>query len=455
MAKGAFYPELFLIQLYYRNPREVQDFLDMYRKDFLKIVDGEVIPTAGFKFNVPDYDIESVVALGSLVHEFYHYLQFTTRSLGVLYYECRYQQFLITLDFMHKIKELDKIPNFPLTHFQTDSNEKLHKLYKSWWDNWSPYQASIATGGMGDFQEEQSNFSKYIRSNLSTDFNPKFEFSNINWNGWKRDCTTSLLLETEAEIVTLEVLQYLFPDKWQEAWQKMSVNDPANCTLAEPFVTTGLSCLVPLIMDYSMQSTLFSKTKRNIISQSELFFSMIETIEDKYIGISHNDVMKFQNEILSSISTKLGIESLSEAISNKSKAFIQSGISKTSLGSMLSRTTTYRQKNSIFFTVPYPFIFIILCTIPASVWVNYNLGVLNKKQHRMDFQYGNSPIEEFDINYIRHLLWGAREIALREDSCICPDCLIKARYENCTGDCLFNTVMTENFHFNLEKNSWI
>ena len=96
MAKGAFYPELFLIQLYHRNPDELQIFLDLHIKDFLSIVNSEGAPKVNFKYNIPDYDLDSIIALGALVHEYYHYLQFATRVIGVNYYECRYQQFLIT-----------------------------------------------------------------------------------------------------------------------------------------------------------------------------------------------------------------------------------------------------------------------------------------------------------------------------------------------------------------------
>jgi hypothetical protein len=456
MAKGAFYPDLFCLQLYQQNPGELQDLLKEFIEVFLTYIkqgNQNKLKDIELKLFV-NYDFDSIVALGSLVHEYYHYLQYTTRTNGLLYYNCRYEQFLITKKYLEELKEFGEPLTIPLTNTSLSTNKHVKEIGKKWWNMWGPYEATIISSGLGCSQNETDNFKRHVEKNLSKDWNPEIKYSNKSDESFKRECTMELLLETEAEIVTFEVLRAYFPGKWSEVMNTITGNDPSSSSLAIPLIMEGLSQLVPFLMDYTMQSPFVSKT--GLRSQVQLFFIMLDIVRDKYKGIDIQDIIKYSKEIEDLISKETGIKKTQELITEDIEVFRKINISNTSIGRMLLRCIDYRKRNPNFFIAPYAFIFIILGTMPSTMWMNFNLGILDKEQHMMGLQFGHRlSNNDLDIEILRHLLWGEHEIALRDGKYICPECEIKARYSECTGNCEFISIIKENFNIDLFTNKWI
>ncbi len=452
---------MFVLQLYLQNPGEAEGFLrEFFKKLFPALEQMSRSPgkqPSEINFNPPNNNLDSAVAMGALVHEYYHYLQYTTRAVGLLFYECRYQQFLITQTCVNRLSTLQERLELPLIKAHDKANQKTRGVFDDWWNVWGPYQAAISASGLGIALDEEEHFATYVRSGLSKKWNPTIEVKTEDGQSYNREVSIDLLLETEADIVTMEVLQALFPDRWTDACDVLAGNlGPESCSLAIPFLYAGLADLIPLLMDYSMQSPMHSESGC-LRSPAELFVSMFRIAKDRYSGMQRHDILKHRKEIEETIGAELGIRCPSKALSLYSEAVKNTGISKTAIGRMLLRCTKFRLDHPDYFAVPFAFIFIILVTMPSAIWVNYNLGILDIEQSRRGIRYGFLPKgrEEFDAELLRLLLWGAHEIAIRNEGFICPECHIKSRWPRCSGKCGFIEVCKHNFGIDLFKQEWI
>jgi hypothetical protein len=253
------------------------------------------------------------------------------------------------------------------------------------------------------------------------------------------------MMETEADVIVMTVLQELFPEMWGEACDELlGPPDPVRRSMAIPLMYAGLTHLVPIMVDYSMQLPL--KVTDRPRSPSGAFCEMLGVVTERFAGMSQRDILIHGREVIQTISSELGIMPLEESIQHTLAATQGAGILQSGLGKALANAVRFRLDNPLSFALPSAFIFLNFWRFPLPTWVGYNYGILDERQSRMETTWGFWPEdrEGFDAALIRLLLWGCREIAIRPGRYVCPHCHINARWDTCTGDCGFVTVCQDN-----------
>jgi hypothetical protein len=458
MAKGAFYPELLQIQVYMQDFNEAQSFLRDYYDDLIRPAieaANQGLPCPATKFRSEKYSLAQAVAVGSLIHEYVHYLQYTTRNLGLLFYESRFQQYLWTQRCLGKLMTQGYPPQLPLMMWYEQAGENAPAPLQQWRKEWGAYQAAVSISGMGPSVGWDNHFGNYVRTKWNPNWFPTLTVKEADGMDSSVEMTTALLLETEADVIVISLLEALFPDLYEPACQELlGPPDPLRHSIALPLMHGGLTHLIPVIADYSMQLPFDSTSK--ITSPAARFCDMLAVVKDRYTGMSLNDVCKHNGEVVREISTSLGVMSLEEAVRRTIDKTAHNSMWKTGFGSMLLSSMQFRAKNQLFFLAPVAFIVRLLTAMPAAVWVCYNAGIKSQDASRVETFHGKLPsgVEQFDVIFLRFLLWACREIAIRPGRYVCPQCQISARWAHCSGQCGFVTQCREQLGIDIYQAKW-
>lgn len=457
MAKGAFYPELFQLQLYMEDFKEAESFLRDYYDDLIRPAaeaSENGLPLPPIRFHSEKYSLDQIIAVGSFIHEYVHYLQYTTRNLGLLFYESRYQQFLWT---SHCINELN-IQGYPIQlplmrWFEKGKN--IPAPLQKWRSEWGAYQGAISLSGMGPVIGWDEPFGSYFRSEFEPNWLPILEFQDENGEVESVEISTSVLMETEADIITISLLEALFPDRYKEACDELiGQSISIQRSIAFPMMYHGLTHLIPIIADYSMQLTF--DASGTIKSSTAMFCDMLEIVRSRYAGISLDDVIRYNQEIVKEISTRLHVKPLEDAVKWSVNRTEHTNMYKTGLGQMLISTMQFRAKHRLMFLAPVAFILQIITALPEVVWVCYNSGILGNDASCVETFHGKliPDKKHFDVIFLRELLWATRELALRKGQYICPQCQINARWEKCSGQCGFVAQCRKQFGIDIYETNW-
>lgn len=458
MAKGVFYPELLQMQLYMHDFSEAQSFLRDYYNDLIRPAieatdHGQPLPAT--KFRSQKYSLAQVVAIGSLIHEYVHYLQYTTRNLGLLFYESRFQQYLWTQRCLGELVTHGYPPALPLMRWFEEAGRNAPDPLQQWRKEWGAYQASVSVSGMGPAIGWDDRFGNHVRSEWEPNWFPVLTFQEANGTEDSFEMSTQVLLETEADIIMISLLEALFPDLCEPAFQELlGPPDPIRRSIALPLMYAGLTHLVPVIADYSMQLP-FDATGTTR-SPTAHFCDMLAVVKDMYAGMSLNDVLRHNGEILRKISAGVGVMSLEEAIRRSIDKTGHNSMWKTGFGRMLLSAMRFRAENELIFLAPVAFIFRALTAMPAVIWVCYNAGVLAQDASRVETFHGKLPTgaEQFDVIFLRYLLWACRELAIRPGRYVCPQCQISARWTQCSGECGFVAQCRKQLRIDISQAKW-
>jgi hypothetical protein len=460
MAKGAFFPELLQLHVYARDASEIQRFLLQLHDDLFAPVmraAEEGLPCPAVPFRSRDYSLNEVVAIGSLIHEYVHYLQYTTRNLGLLFYESRYGQYQSTGSCLKELKTLNKGLRLPLIAWFEDEGSSAPAPLTKWREEWGAYQAAIATIGLGPPVGWDSAFNAYVRREFHDNWFPMTRLEQHDGTVVPIELSVGRLLETEADIVVITLLGELFPEMCDAACQELlGPPDPVQRSFALPLMYSGLTYVVPVIADYAMQLPFHTNGK--LRSASAVFADMLGVVKDRYAGMSLKDTMGHRDELIKTISDDLGVMPLDVAVRTAVTNFKRGDLHKTGFGKMLLSSMRFRSEHPLLFLAPAAFLPCVLTSLPASMWVCYNEGILDGDRSRMELFHGRGVRkgrEEFEVIFLRYLLWACREIAIRPRRYICPQCQINARWPHCSGECGFVSQCEAQLGINPARVEWI
>lgn len=457
MAKGAFYPELLQMQIYMQDFNEAQSFLRDYH-DFIGLAIEAAdhgLPCPTTRFRSEKYSLAQVVAVGSLIHEYVHYIQYTTRNLGLFFYESRFQQYLWTQRCLRELETQNHPPQLPLMKWFEETGEDAPAPLQKWRQEWGAYQAAVSVSGMGPPIGWDDHFGDYVRSEWEPNWSPTLTIKEPDGTDSSLEMSTSLLLETEADIIVISLLEALFPDLYDPACQELlGSQDPIRRSIAIPLMYGGLTHLIPVIADYSMQ--LPFDTSGKVRSPASRFCDMLAVVKDRYAGMSLDDICRHYGEVVREIGAALGLMSLQDAVTRSISKTTHNGIWKTGFGSMLLGALQFRAENQLIFLAPVAFIVRLLTAMPTPVWVCYNGGVKDNEASRIETFHGKLPsgTEQFDVIFLRFLLWACRELAIRPGRYICPQCQISARWAQCSGQCGFIAQCREQLGIDIFQGNW-
>jgi hypothetical protein len=288
MPKGAFLPELLQLHVFARDATEIQRFLQQVGDEvFAPVISaaqaGLPRPTINFRANA--YSLSEVVAIASLLHEYVHYLQYTTRGLGLLFYEGRYQRYLWTRSCLQELADLKVTLRFPLIAWFEDAGSSAPAPLAEWRKGWGGYQAAIATNGLGPPVGWEEAFNEFVRREFAENWFPMTALKEPNGTVLPVELSVSRLLETEADAIVIAFLADHFPDMCAAARDELhGPPDPTRRSFALPLIHSGLTYVVPIIADYAMQLPLHTSGK--LRSASAAFADMLGVVKDRYAGMS-------------------------------------------------------------------------------------------------------------------------------------------------------------------------
>jgi hypothetical protein len=458
VAKGAFYPELLQMQLYMQDFSEAQSFLRDYHDDLIRpaIEAAECgLPLPSTRFRSEKYSLNQVVAVGSLIHEYVHYLQYTTRNIGLLFYESRFQQYLWTHRCLQDLVAQGHSPRLPLMKWFEEEGKNAPAPLQQWRKEWGAYQAGVSVSGLGPPIGWDDHFGNHVRSEWEPGWFPIMTFEDADGTTSSVELPTDLLLETEADIIMISLLEALFPEQCEPACQELlGPPDPVRRSIALPLMHGGLTHLVPVIADYSMQLP-FDATGK-LRSATARFCDMLAVVKDRYAGMSLHDVCTHNQEVVKEISVQLGVMSLEETVRRSIDKTAHNGMWRTGFGRMLLNAIRFRAENQLIFLAPVAFILRVLTAMPSAVWVCYNTGIKGRDASRIETFHGKLPagVEQFDVIFLRSLLWACREIAIRPGRYVCPQCQISARWSQCSGQCGFVAQCEKQLGIDISQAKW-
>jgi hypothetical protein len=442
MAKGYYYPELLAVHTYSENPKEtfgyLQTYTDTLREAFLALESGK--PAKGVRLDGQPDDLDRAIAFGSLVHEYIHHLQYTSRRLGLLFYECRHAQSLWTHRCLKELREENTPPLIPLMRYAT-STDAPNSILQRWREKWVEYEGLIAIIGMGTWLQVQGSFSQDIARDWFAAMGANAAFINGDQLSWAD------MLETEAEIITGEILHGTFPNVHAEARNALG---ESKQTLI--FRERGLHRLIPLLCDYCMQSRLVVENRP--VNPRVLFDTAIETVEKRYAGIEYAEIVKHGAAILATVQEATGLPPLSELLATAEDEFSKlASMASTPLGVLLQRGIQFRRTHPTWFTTLHAFLVLIMQDFPVPTWYYFNSNHYTDRPNQGSF-FGDLDAATLPVLFQRLCLWAAREIALRPGSIICPECRLNEARECCTGTCGFVQTCICQFSFDPCKREW-
>lgn len=233
MATGCFYPELLTSQLYVENPQEMREFLNDLRAMFLAGPHDASGTYPNPEALSGSYDLYSKVAIGSLIHEYVHLLQYTSRFVGVGLYECRFQQFLGMKECIRDLGEHCAVLPLPLLAFAENAQESqgpIGRILDKWRKHWMSYQAALAASGMYGCLSTDARFERHV----TDEFYDLQEVVTPVMRLGDQDCkvSTRWILELEAHTTTSAFLSMLFPQESSEVVQRMSESTEGEAAAA-------------------------------------------------------------------------------------------------------------------------------------------------------------------------------------------------------------------------------
>ena len=161
MPKGHYIPELLTIQTFSTSSTEMLAYctkhLDAISEALGTLASGQAPGPVLPKLDGNSDDVTRAVAFGSVVHEYVHHLQCTTRMLGCLFFECRHQQSVWTHHCMAALRDAGAAPSIPLLRYANPSIPHSHEIDR-WMDEWLPYEATILMTGFGSPSEAERRY---------------------------------------------------------------------------------------------------------------------------------------------------------------------------------------------------------------------------------------------------------------------------------------------------------
>jgi len=443
MAKGYYYPELLAIHSYSENPSEtiayLQTYTDKLRDDFTALESGTSVK--GIRLDGHHDDLDRAIAFGSMIHEYVHHLQYSSRSLGLLFYECRHQQSLWTHACLKELREQNMPPLFPLMQYVA-SMDSPNPILNRWSDGWTPYQGAIAITGMGTWLDIEGSFPQNFSRDWFMAMEPNDAYLKSERLSWAD------MLETEAEVITGDILRETFPDVYADACNALGESEQ---TL--DYRERGLHRLIPLLCDYCMQSHMVMDNRP--VNPRVLFDSAIGTVEKVYAGMEYSELIKHNAEVLDTIEKSTSLPSLTDLLATGEDEFTKlANVASTPLGVLLKRGIQFRRSHPTWFTALPAFLMLIMHEFPIPTWYYFNSKHYNERPNE-GFFLGHLDDATLPVIYQRLCLWASREFALRSGPIFCPECRLNAAKTSCTGSCGFVLTCSDQFNLDPFKREWI
>ncbi len=439
MAKGYYYPELLAIHTYSQNPGETLAYLQAYtaalRDAFSTLQAGKSAET--IRLDNQGCDLDRAIAFGSLIHEYTHHLQYTTRNMGLFFYECRHQQSVWTYRCLKEMREGGVPPLIPLMKYVV-SPDTTNPILERWRDQWVAYEGGIALTGLGAWLAVQGAFPQEM---------PREFFAAMGVNRSTDDLRWTHMLEAEAEIITGEILRETFPSIHTEARNALGESEE---TLA--FRENGIHRLIPILCDYCMQSHLV--VDKRPMNPRTLFDTAVAAVEQLFAGIDYADIMKHIDEIIGTMQQATGLPPLPELLRTAEDQFTKlATIAYTPLGALLRQGIQYRRARARWFATLPAFFVVIMHDFPVPIWHYFNSNHYADCPNQGTF-FGHLADEVLPVLFQRLCLWGAREIAVRPGQVVCPECRLNAMLDSCTGSCGFVNTCRDQFGIDPFKREW-
>jgi len=455
-AKGQFIPDLLLLQSIAYHPDEL--------KDVWKAVEDSLSTGA---LPRQDWESDTLVAVGSWLHEFTHYLQFTTRIQGVEYYSLSSSLANRSLACVRELvrwsEETGEPFGLPLHNFAFNCQRsgKDCAVIRDWFDYWFTLNTLLVMGGWSVRPSQDQRLIDFWKQKRDApQLFPSITYSKSadgNEVSETRDITSETVMEVEAIIVTTRILECFFPERHGEILRELHGWCDDNANVALRIMGKGLDLLVPLIADYSMQGSGLLDGERKQIDRNDFethpfscpwrFVAALDACE-RYAGISYEDFAKHSEEIGRHVADKLGTPNADEEIRvvvNRLQEQTMPGLSDA-MQKFLRAGLQLRLDHKSWFMEPFSF----FPDIYRSIWlprVLFTHGGIPDGAGYVVFMFGPRTLEPEEVGRLVnecYYRWAGRELAMREGPMVCPCCTIEARRGCCDGQCHFAKLVQEN-----------
>lgn len=451
--KGQFIPDLLLLVSAFTSPGEMKDAFSYLHELF----------ASGGKTK-SKLNRDTIFAFIVWVHEFIHFIQFTTRVSGVDYYSFSTSLANYSIDSAIKLKQFlsRNILNFLPIHKHITCNYKsiseIDEISKYWLEYYLRVNRALLVGGWSP-RPEQDKILWELLSSKGIDFHPTLKYQNENDEITEKKLNTETILEAEAFIVSTNILRVYFPEHNDEIISELHPNFDENIEFALNLISNGYEMLVPIMADFSMQAASFlpnfevcSESSYQRVSVAWRFLKAMEICE-QYRGINYHDFMTHNKEICEKFNKAFGNEDINNHVNDVVKllnSFNVSGISR-SLSLLLSHNIKVRLNSPNWFYAPETYLPEIHAKLHLPRVKFSHRGVNENSAYLYSMGFGEKSMSDSDqgellFDCIRR--WLGRQLSKTDGMYICPDCLLDYRQEECNNSCFYSKSVNEILKFN-------
>lgn len=451
--KGQFIPDLLLLVSGFLSPGEMKQaftFLD------------ELFASGGQPKQKLSKDV--ITAFTVWVHEFTHFVQFTTRISAADYYSFSTSLANYTIDASLKLKNVlsAEAGAFLPIHkhiFRNYSNlDEVDSISKDWLEYYFGANQVLAVGGWSPRQNQDRLLLQTLSDNNHEMF-PRLKYSNDSGENIEKQLCTETVLETEAFIVSTNVLRIYFPDSYQEILAELHPTVDEHIEFALNLISSGYEILVPVMADFAMQAASFlpsyqadTKDSFQRVSIPWRFLKAMEVCRP-YCGINYQDFSKHRDEILEKLSSIYSSEqekgTITEVLALLEKHQV-SGISP-SLSALLRQNIGVRLEKPSWFVSPETFLPELHAKLRLPRVKFAHRGIEEGLPYLSSMGFGENsmtPAEQGELLFDSMRRWLGRQLAKSEGEYVCPDCLLDYRQQECSGSCFYSKYVYEILGFN-------
>ncbi len=454
--EGLFIPDLLLIRTAAFHPEEIWKVFRYIRKslDANKLLEH-------------DFEIDELTRVGGFVHEFVHYLQFTSTVQGVDYYNTSGELAVASFKCLKDLVRLSRnegLPfGLPLDGFAGWSSENEHKCepIELWYQKFFILQNIFSMGLLTSSPYTDGELLQRLKRIEDKKIFPTYTHANDNGQKTEKTFTPWAVLEAEAFVKTTQFLHSFFPDEGLQVIENLHGDVSDEINLAFSLERLGLKNLITLMVDFAMQVSPMSMVENSgdfeEYSMTWRFFNAINACE-VFAGISENDAFERRQEIVKLLRDKVGgpditgeIEKKLHQLRNGEIKFIEKPLQK-----ILIHNLDVRHNHHGWF-VGHPALLesiVYSICLQRVLWNHYGL---DENRPVLETQLGPEILnkdERLELFIHSNFRWAGKQIATRTDI-ICPECQIMFGYNQCDGKCNFSSILRKEVQFDTTTKSFV
>lgn len=409
------------------------------------------------------HSTETLTNLAAWIHEYTHFIQYSTRLLGLEY--LTYSNVIaLTTNKAVKSYQRTRRSNHPFLPLHKHLFEEFRTLdewpniLKDWMGLWLKGSIHLSILGLSPMPTQHRDIHGFIEQHFPHVTRPRYvrkaEHDSNNTQEIVSDITTESVLEVEAFISSVMFMRLAFPDRTQEVISSLHPHIDADTNLALNILENGQGALVPVLSDFALQviadpepSSISQRLENYQEYQPAFRFMHGLSALERYTGIEVHEIEKHSEDIIRLLAREVGPSGTRDDIHKAAISLTSNNDSSFSADEalFLQKNLLVRAGNPSWFFAPTIFW--------TDIFQNLRIPFVKCSHTRIpdgisylsasSFGRGDTPPHEhFGLLISTYMRWCGRELHKSYGRMVCPVCFFDHHDQpgSCSMQCQFSTV---------------